>query len=94
MEDVLDVYQLEYDATRPVVCFDETRVQPGHRLQQAGERVVALHRVAAGEAEIQPVVVGEEDRVHREFQGAEARLGAVRLRCSPARAWRATGGRS
>lgn len=27
MEDVLDVYQLEYDATRPVVCFDETSKQ-------------------------------------------------------------------
>jgi hypothetical protein len=27
MEDVLDVYQLEYDAARPVVCFDETSKQ-------------------------------------------------------------------
>jgi len=27
MEDVLDVYHLPYDATRPVVCFDETSKQ-------------------------------------------------------------------
>jgi len=27
MEDVLDVYQLPYDATRPVVCFDESSKQ-------------------------------------------------------------------
>ena len=27
MEDVLDLYEEEYDAERPVVCFDETSKQ-------------------------------------------------------------------
>ena len=37
MEDVLDLYQQEYNPERPVVCFDETsrqltgEVRPAHR---------------------------------------------------------------
>lgn len=46
MEDVLDVYQLEYDVTRPVVCFDETSKQlVGHARTPIPVRPGAAQRV-------------------------------------------------
>ena len=61
MEDVLDLYEEEYDAERPVVCFDETSKQLiGHtRTPIAAEpREVGAHRLRVqAQRQSQPVYV-------------------------------------
>ena len=45
MEDVLDLYEQEYDAERPVVCFDETSKQLiGHTRAPIGARSGRVQR--------------------------------------------------
>ncbi len=45
MEDVLDLYEEEYDAARPVVCFDETSKQLiGHTRAAIGTQVGRVRR--------------------------------------------------
>ena len=45
MEDVLDLYEEEYDAERPVVCFDETSKQlVGHTRAAIGAQAGRVRR--------------------------------------------------
>ena len=45
MEDVLDLYEEEYDAERPVVCFDETSKQLiGHTREPIGAQAGRVRR--------------------------------------------------